>query len=493
MAQRPRTGTQTVDAWLEEQRAHRAPGARLPTDTALASQFNLSRKTVERVMRAHAQRGELVRVRRKGTFLASAPTESLPAPSAPQSAPETLAAYLTDALVRGRFVPGNPFPGTKYLVHEYHVSRSTAVAACRLLTERGLLDKIGKRFWCRGVPAARRHDTRPEILVFADSSAALRSLFDDRAYGTAYRTMEDVLAVHGYTVRYELRDRLSDRVRRWSRTRMRPHAILFADLGAGTEFDREPVFGRAGIGPLLGQCRVVADLRGQATRQRDPATTLHVKRSQVTFLFRPYLSRMLHEEFTRFAAARRFRAVTFITSAHPAAHNETAASRPRAGLSPFWTVRDIAHVCELLRQHGRATDQHIILLGDDGARANACEQAGATLRAVGALHVNLHGASSFAEALRAAPEGLIALRTDTMAAQALECLAARGETVPGRHAVLTLDNDPSFYHLGISRIEIDWYGLGHLLAHALMGDIAVPRTPEGYLRAEARVVEKRTT
>jgi hypothetical protein len=65
--------------------------------------------------------------------------------------------------------------------------------------------------------------------------------------------------------------------------------------------------------------------------------------------------------------------------------------------------------------------------------------------------------------------------------------------VPAQLSLLSLDDDPDYHHLGLSRCELDWEGIGYLMAHAIIGDFQVPTTEEGVIRARARVVEKLTT
>jgi hypothetical protein len=82
---------------------------------------------------------------------------------------------------------------------------------------------------------------------------------------------------------------------------------------------------------------------------------------------------------------------------------------------------------------------------------------------------------------------------DMHAAEALEWAVSSRIAVPDRLAVVGLENDPQYCHLGLSRFEPDMERIGYLMAHAIIGDIPVARTTMGFIRTTARVVEKLTT
>ncbi len=65
--------------------------------------------------------------------------------------------------------------------------------------------------------------------------------------------------------------------------------------------------------------------------------------------------------------------------------------------------------------------------------------------------------------------------------------------VPEQLPLLSVDDDPDYHDLSLSRCELDWEGVGYLMAHAIIGDFAVPTTEEGVVRVRARVVGKLTT
>jgi DNA-binding LacI/PurR family transcriptional regulator len=85
------------------------------------------------------------------------------------------------------------------------------------------------------------------------------------------------------------------------------------------------------------------------------------------------------------------------------------------------------------------------------------------------------------------------VQKDRLAALALPWLQSQGRQVPKDTMVVGLDDDPSHYQLGLSRFEVDWERIGYLMAHALIGDFRLPRTPEGFVRPSVRFLHKLTT
>jgi hypothetical protein len=58
---------------------------------------------------------------------------------------------------------------------------------------------------------------------------------------------------------------------------------------------------------------------------------------------------------------------------------------------------------------------------------------------------------------------------------------------------MTVENDPAYYHLGLTYCYPDFARLGYLMAHALIGDFPVEKTTRGSIRMHTLVVEKLTT
>ncbi|MBD3241720.1 MAG: hypothetical protein GF331_14105 [Chitinivibrionales bacterium] len=87
----------------------------------------------------------------------------------------------------------------------------------------------------------------------------------------------------------------------------------------------------------------------------------------------------------------------------------------------------------------------------------------------------------------------LVFQRDEYAAASLAWAREHGIRIPADVAVLSTDDAPRYYHLGLSRIEIDWDSLGVFMAHCLMHDGRLYRSTFGSPGLPIRVIEKQTT
>src|SRR5690606_19453545 len=82
---------------------------------------------------------------------------------------------------------------------------------------------------------------------------------------------------------------------------------------------------------------------------------------------------------------------------------------------------------------------------------------------------------------------------DAMAAEALQWLARNGVKVPGEIAVVGFQNDPRYYHLGLSTCGLDWDHIGYVMAHSIIGDMKLARSRKGFMKVRCYMRHKLTT
>lgn len=424
----------------------------------------------------------------------------------------TAAQRLRDALYRricnGEIRRGEALPSVKYLTREYRVSRRTVVAAYRMLRTEGRIEKVGKVFWCGGPPIERpRVRQRKDVFLFTDSTGDLTHLFANPYYGAAYRAFEETLARHGFLVRYSPVERLEAVVRSWKRTHRVPHGIAFSDLGGSGHVNPKELLTQSGFGALPGRTPVLIDLRAKVTRRQTPAAAAGIHGRAVFFVHRPALSQTVREELARFIAADNPSAVSMVIPEdflipHRSGTPHGSGYYP-AGRPPFWVLWDFVDLRKRLRALAPTMPVRLsVLRGNQGrcldepslrSRIEVHEHAVAFERPVFGPEELTVCAGVDTIPQPSSGRELWVLRTDRDAAEALACAERRGARVPDRLSIVSLDNDPAYYHLGLTRCELDWERLGYQMAHAIVGDFPVPRTREGCLRVAARVVEKLTT
>ncbi|MBD3238958.1 MAG: GntR family transcriptional regulator, partial [Chitinivibrionales bacterium] len=157
-----------VERWVAALLERCGPGDRLPSDREIAHQLRVSERTVRSVMTVLAARDVVVRVRGKGTFAPGAAPELSP-PAQPQASPRSSAAnvaeHLAAAIRDGSIRSGDQLPQVKALCMSYRVNATTVSAALRDLMARGLVCRVGRRFFV-GRFATAVGPTRPGRVDF---------------------------------------------------------------------------------------------------------------------------------------------------------------------------------------------------------------------------------------------------------------------------------------------------------------------------------------
>ncbi len=463
-----------------------APGYRLPSAATLGTRFGLSRVTVSAVMRPFVARGELVRRVGSGTYVAPLPSaEPATFPLAGQGSSaerfaRTLEAMITDGVVR----QGQALPSVKYLARTYRVSDKTVIAAYRRLVAKGLVVKVGKRFWNQSPGEIARPRGMREVFLLVHDEEELRLVFSRRTFGAIYRLAEDMLCAHGYTVRYAFFADLERLSRQWKRTP--PFGLLCyhaneTDMAVLSRHVRPLRTKYRGNMPVLIEWHP-RDLN------RTPYPFPSFSMQQMTLA----IARTLAD----FIGRNGFRAADLIM------RQECFYGKEGEGLvliDFLWIMQEVLRIqpgCKLRlavikdRPENtlegflayRAKKSHIV----DVIEMANCIARGAPDRMV------------FVDSLeqlvppRRDSRFLYITHLDEDAAGLLALLARAGIDVPRRVSLISTDNDPSYYHLGISRCEIDWYGLGSLMAHAIIQDFPVRFDHRNRLPVRAQVLEKLT-
>lgn len=479
-------------AWIRGHIARMRPGDDLPTDATLAGQWGLSQKTVAGVMRALAVEGLIVRTRGKGTSVAGAIEQKLP-PS-PNDAAQNLAGHICQAIQSGRIRVGDPLPPVTSLSREQGVSAHTVIAAYRQLLTEGLIHRVGRVHRCGPFRLTHPASSARQVTVIAQGPDDMESLFADRWYGRAYHEFEDECARHGLLVSYTTYEGFA--------VARSPGIETIGIVCAETAHTRRQPHP---TNPLcvesIRRCmrthKVLLDIKGITTVGRPPSTFIRRRPRGTTYLYRPYLSQALRESLVSLVCARGLRQVMVIADAgrtrgvavgpSPAPNDGRLSAHP-----PFWTLSDLLRFRERV---ARKAPQVRVTIAVANARTRAersrIEQyigSGADADVNPPVYAFIDTLGQHTSGI--AQADLVVVGTDALAADLLSTVGPRS---PISSRLVSLDNDPRFYHLGLSRCEIDWHNLGYLMAHALMGDIPVAVTSEGYLEPVARVVEKRTS
>lgn len=65
--------------------------------------------------------------------------------------------------------------------------------------------------------------------------------------------------------------------------------------------------------------------------------------------------------------------------------------------------------------------------------------------------------------------------------------------VPKDISIISLEDDPRYYPMGITYCGPDFERIGYQMAHTIIGDIPVAKTTLGFVRTSAIVMERLST
>lgn len=482
MARRP---SEQLRQWLLEQVPRMEPGARLADDACLAKRWGVSVRTVKKILRELGERGLVWRIQGKGTFVPSRQSPAEPAPPAAgplRSSVDSLVESVYDAIATGELQVGDALPSVKFMSLRFRVSTRTVMRAYAVLRERGLTQRIGKTFWVGRLTEIVRAKPRKEVYLLRDPVHRLTQIFRNDLLSSAYCRMEEELTGRGMVLRFESTNRLEALFADWDRSGCQPAGMLFFNMD-DTLFAKPLRLLQARFrGPGAAPMRVVVDWRQGSLDMRQRWMNV-VSRGNLLTVFARALSR---------AVANRGGEVCFVFDEDKALWNAYAFLFPLVRLRT-----EIRHVYPDMRYRFFVVSSSRRVLTERLRGFSSLVQGQLSKyepTPLSVLHDEVSIVDGFAQAYHGRSSAAVwVFSSDRRAAEAIRFLHEQGRAVPGEVSIIGLENDPAFYHLGISYCGPDWGRLGYLMAHTLIGDIPVAHTRKGFVRTGALFRERLTT
>lgn len=483
---------QRIRSWIKSQVETYPPGRRLLPDALIARELGLSRKTVVQAMKTLAGEFGLVRIHGKGTFIG--PLEATHGPGAPIDArvpmfsgtdspsARSVAVALRDSIYRGDFPVGEPLPPVKYLCAQFRVGPSTVAEAFRVLRQEKFAVRVGRSHWVGSIARIATTPTRRAVFVFLWDGDDLRGIYQTPTFGTMLRELDERLIRAGLLLRYASHAQWKQLWRAWSAEDGEvPLGVVFLRLDRIAT--RQVVSHIAAAPPRLrGSLPVVLiDQTGWPRHHSSPRYRMIAP-----------MGRMWNRGIARMLRAGNAREVAFVIDGallHPGQDRSLCYRH----IKDYYLVR--GHMLRLdpaIRVHyvvraprdTSCSPQQVwsaVPRSRDGLdRGRLIDETIVTTRLESALDRVRHCDRWVCQ-------------TDALAAQARQWADSHRLPVPAALKLISLDNDPAFYHHGFSRIEVDWKQLGYAMAHAIIGDVPVEIDVNKRLAVGTRVVDKLTT
>jgi DNA-binding transcriptional regulator YhcF (GntR family) len=483
----PISRAQEFQQWILLEIGKLPPDTCLPPDRELGAQWGLSTITVQRVLAKLRDDGKVIRIPGKGTFtpnLEKVGTRvmNVRLGTSRESSVEHLAASLIRMISEGVYRKGKALPPVKFIRNQFRVSSETVTTAYQRMESLGYVEKIGKSYWVGRMDQLLSDVSRQEVIFFRFDSGDFHNIFNSDPIALAFQKMERELYHTGYSLHPEQASNLEAMAEDWENTGKYPAGLVFYGVDAShlpffrSFFARYPSVKKQNVRILIhGQNNDLSELAQHAhvlsrgNVETDMArvmahyllnhgireANLCIHESELSEAFRP-------DFFLKVALAIEsaipdfvFRLVVESTpdSQHP--HGVTGSVGPEykkylESKYPGTNLKDL---------DGR-------ILFTQNVFQTCKEQTGAKLWI---------------------------MSRDAMASDAIRWTKAQGLRVPQDISIIGFQNDPRFYHLGISTCGPDWDGMGYVMAHAIIGDVKLARSQKGFLKVRGLMVDKLTT
>ena len=472
--------------WIEEVIAEPSGNECLPSTTELSRQFGLSPTSINRILKRFVAGGELTAIRGKGTFVTSrmAPAEKHVTLHSVTSS-RTIAEALTEDIATGRLKRGDPLPSFKLLRNQFKTGHTTIRHAYRMLEKRGLVKRVGRSYWVGGMKSVRAFGARGTVVCFNFSEGDPSDMMAETEIREVFTAMEHELHAHRLTLHFEDCKRLD--------LFLRPGAWSGSDsagmmISGITKTRFHDLFPRIeALGPALSRNGKRLLLCG-AHYRRPKRTHFFCHGTIITSVVRTaaeacfsggyedivlllreregnlsdmrFLIRFISESLVRNPKVR----ITFLIE--PLGANDSPESILKRTPS-FAKLGNFEYLEGLLSKYEPRTIDDLcgmISAGRDLDRLMA-----------------------------EAPRRAVWLTTKAAAAcRVVQWLNDNRVRMPSEAAVLCFDEDVSLARRGIASCVPDRHTIGYLMAHALIGDIPIKKSRQGFLRTPAILCERCT-
>jgi DNA-binding transcriptional regulator YhcF (GntR family) len=483
----PVSRAQEFQAWILAEIAKLAPDTCLPPDRELGAQWGLSTITVQRVLAKLRDDGKVIRIPGKGTFTPNLEkigtrVMNVRLGTSRETSVEHLASSLIRMISEGVYRKGKALPPVKFIRNQFRVSSETVTTAYQRMESLGYVEKIGKSYWVGRMDQLLSEVPRQEVVFFRFDSADFHKIFNSDPIALAFQKMERELYHSGYSLHPAQAGDLDALAREWEATGRYPAGLMFYAVDATHLSFFRDFFGRY---PGLKKQRVRILIHGQDNDLSELAEHAQV-------ISRGNIETDMARAMAHYLLSQGYREANLCI--HESELSE--AYRPDFFLKVALAVESAipGFVFRLVVEAGSDAPR---AQGVSGYVTPECRKyleekyPGTDLRALDGRLV--FTSNVFKTARENTDTRLWIMSRDGMAADALRWLKDKGLHVPQDVSIISFQNDPRYYHLGITTCGPDWDGIGYVMAHAIIGDVKLAKSQKGFLKVRSLMVDKLTT
>jgi DNA-binding transcriptional regulator YhcF (GntR family) len=443
--------------------------------------WDLSQRSVRRILRTFREAGLVYRVRGKGTFVGKE-YRPVKAPEQVLSSAERLAGELLQLMRRGELRKGDALAPIKDACGRYRVTPATVVAAYRSLVSADHAVKVGRRYYVGDFASIRKRRDGGEVLLGLFGMSDFAELYQRSRLRESYRRMERELVKQGVCVRHvhgrELWGMLSGR----GAKRSLPSGIVLTCLDTETHERTRGDIRKLARSCRGGSCRILVVSHDTRRRVEGVWYVSHADiEAAVSDRLADYIRAARFEAARLFVDERSGGDEALLSWARMAARVKRA-----AGCSSFEIVVKSRAPSEPSKDFVERMTERLgapFLLS-----LKQCLPAGGDPERVFSV------VDDFSRCWHRSEQRMLWLfARDGDAVSALRFAQRQGVLVPRDAAVMGLENDPQYCGQGLSCCVPDWDAVGYQMAHVLTGDFAVEAGEKRGFTTQALLLNRRTS
>lgn len=482
------TALENFSRWIRETIVDPSAGECLPTIHELARRFNVSNSSIQRALKPFLEDGSLTGIRGRGIFVTSR-MESPAQPVSNRTIPSarSIADAVTDDIATGRLKHGDPLPPVKLVRRQFKTAQKNVTRAYRILEQKGLARRVGKRYRVGGMQSLRSFGARGTIVCFNFADGNASDVTSNVHIRLAFETMEHELHNHRLALEFLDAKRLDLFLRPENLAKSTCAGIIISGIDERRfdvlfpRLDRlGPALARSGKRILLCGAHYRRPKRTQffchgtivTSVVRTAADTCFTKGFRdIVLLFQEtdttitdlrYFVRFVSESLMRNPRVR----IRFLIQ--PLGESQTP-ERIFERTNTFREYKDHRYLQGLLSKYAPMTMDELFQMVTTG--------------------------DTIEELLHDTPPGslLVTTRPSTARAAVAWCTSHR-IPLPSGAAVLcfNIDKASDFTFQGIATCSPDWPTIGYIMAHSLIGDIPIKKSRKGFLPTPAVLYERGT-
>jgi len=481
----PRRPSQVFNEWIEQQIASGRPGRPLPTDRALAERFGISIRTIERLLKPFRDSNRINRIPGKGTYIAGAEVRVNEPIDTARSSSDIVAETIVKEIATGAYKLGEALPSNKFMCLRFGIAPGTMNRAYRKLQDMGLATRIGKTMWVgSGLKSISHAGSRQYCYLFSERLTDFSNIFHTDRLSAIYQKMERELYTFGYLLQYHDIENASELLHRLISDGRIPAAVIFFRI-----YDHLVPHVQASVAALhrhrpTAPTRILIDIENADFRALPQGCSIFARGNALTVTARTLLQ--------------------FFILKHYATANFYLDEK-----EPIWfhdPMPWLAKISAEIQAMPSPVNVRFILKAADSGTTPAIFLRRRWNDPIIMRLLNKYGDIPFTkleselvvvdgiqDALERYPADVWVCGGSESAGLLLAEASRRHIAVPGDIGVITLADDPRYYHLGITSCAPDNDRIGYLLAHAVIGDIPVEKSSKGFIRSKALILEKLTT